>query len=130
MFPTIVYAQRKEHYIERINSVIDYATRTDVCRSVYLLDYFGEKEATPCGGCDVCLEEERTTIDPQEVAERILQHLADGQPHPAGELTQLCADVPTAVKRQAWEWLVAQECVTLKDGMIAKRECYLGESSE
>lgn len=122
MFPTIVYAQRKEHYIERINSVIDYATRTDVCRSVYLLDYFGEKEAAPCGGCDVCLEEERATIDPQEVAERILQHLADGQPHPAGELTKLCADVPTAVKRQAWEWLVAQECVTLKDGMIAKRE--------
>ena len=121
MFPSIVYAQRKEHYIERINSVIDYATRTDVCRSVYLLDYFGEKEATPCGGCDVCIDEERATINPQEVAERILQHLADGKPHPAGELTKVCADVPTAVKRQAWDWLVAQECVTLKDGMIAKR---------
>lgn len=120
LFPSIVYTERKENYIKRINSVLDYATRTDVCRSVYLLDYFGEKDATPCGGCDVCLEGKRDAVDYKSVAEQILEHLSDGLPHPAGELSKLCGDIPTAVKRQAWDWLVAQECVVLTDGMIRR----------
>jgi ATP-dependent DNA helicase RecQ len=117
-FPPIVYALRKEHYIERIGKVIDYATRTDICRSVYLLDYFGETGAAPCGGCDVCCGEERRNIDPHRVAEAIAQHLADGQAHHVGELTLLCTDVPSAVKRQAWDLLVGQECVELRDGNV------------
>ncbi len=120
LFPSIVYTERKENYIKRINSVLDYATRTDVCRSVYLLDYFGEKDAAPCGGCDVCLEGKRDAVDYKSVAEQILEHLSDGIPHPAGELSKLCGDIPTAVKRQAWDWLVAQECVVLTDGMIRR----------
>lgn len=118
LFPPIVYKHRKENYIKRINCVMDYASRSDVCRSVYLLDYFGEKEANPCGGCDVCLDGERNSLNPQTIAENILQHLSDGKPHPAGELTKLCSDVPTIVKRQAWDWLVEQEYVELKDGYI------------
>ena len=121
LFPPIVYAQRKENYIQRINCVLDYATRTDICRSVYLLDYFGEKDATPCGGCDVCLEGARYAVDYKRVAQQILAFLSDGLPHPAGELSKLCGDIPTPVKRQAWDWLVEQERVTLKDGMISKR---------
>ena len=121
LFPPIVYAQRKENYIQRINCVLDYATRTDICRSVYLLDYFGEKDATSCGGCDVCLEGARYAVDYKRVAQQILAFLSDGLPHPAGELSKLCGDIPTPVKRQAWDWLVEQECVTLKDGMISKR---------
>lgn len=121
LFPPIVYAQRKENYIQRINCVLDYATRTDICRSVYLLDYFGEKGVTPCGGCDVCLEGARYAVDYKRVAQQILAFLSDGLPHPAGELSKLCGDIPTPVKRQAWDWLVEQECVTLKDGMISKR---------
>ena len=120
LFPPIVYADRKENYIKRINCVLDYATRTDVCRSVYLLDYFGEKDAAPCGGCDVCLEGKRYAVDYKSVAEQILEYLSDGLPHPAGELSKLCGDIPTAVKRQAWDWLVEQECVVLTDGMIRR----------
>ena len=120
LFPPIVYAERKENYIKRINCVLDYATRTDVCRSVYLLDYFGEKDAAPCGGCDVCLEGKRYAVDYKSVAEQILEHLSDGLPHPAGELSKLCGDIPTAVKRQAWDWLVEQEYVVLTDGMIRR----------
>ena len=119
-FPPMVYALRKENYIERIGKVMDYATRTDVCRSVYLLDYFGEKDVAPCGGCDVCLEGKRNAVDYKSVAEQILEHLSDGERHPINELSKLCSEVPTAVKRQAWDWLVAQECVELKDGRIRR----------
>jgi ATP-dependent DNA helicase RecQ len=119
-FPPMVYALRKENYIERIGKVMDYATRTDICRSVYLLDYFGEKDVAPCGGCDVCLEGKRNAVDCKSVAEQILEHLSDGEHHPINELSKLCSEVPTAVKRQAWDWLVAQECVELKDGRIRR----------
>ena len=119
-FPPMVYALRKENYIERIGKVMDYATRTDICRSVYLLDYFGEKDVAPCGGCDVCLEGKRNAVDYKSVAEQILEHLSDGEHHPINELSKLCSEVPTAVKRQAWDWLVAQECVELKDGRIRR----------
>ena len=119
-FPPMVYALRKENYIERIGKVMDYATRTDVCRSVYLLDYFGEKDVAPCGGCDVCLEGKRNAVDYKSVAVQILEHLSDGERHPINELSKLCSEVPTAVKRQAWDWLVGQECVELKDGRIRR----------
>lgn len=119
-FPPMVYELRKENYIERIGKVMDYATRTDICRSVYLLDYFGEKDVAPCGGCDVCLEGKRNAVDYKSVAEQILEHLSDGEHHPINELSKLCSEVPTAVKRQAWDWLVGQECVELKDGRIRR----------
>ena len=47
------YLQVKEKYIFRLNKMIDYAESETRCRSVLLLDYFGES-AERCGICDVC----------------------------------------------------------------------------
>ncbi len=118
LFPPIVYAQRKEQYIKRIQSVIDYASRTDVCRSVYLLAYFGENDVAPCGGCDVCLEQRRQDLDPIVVAELLLQHLSVGQFYPVSELSDVCKHISATVKKQAWTYLVEQEFIACKDGMI------------
>jgi ATP-dependent DNA helicase RecQ len=43
----------REKYEDRLNKMIDYADSSDRCRSVLLLDYFGE-ESGKCGNCDVC----------------------------------------------------------------------------
>lgn len=118
LFPPIVYAQRKEQYIKRIQSVIDYASRTDVCRSVYLLAYFGENDVAPCGGCDVCLEQRRQDLDPIVVAELLLQRLSVGQSYPVSELSDVCKHISATVKKQAWTYLVEQEFIACKDGMI------------
>ena len=53
--PLSVYENRKDKLSARIKSIIDYATRKEVCRSRLLLEYFGEKKAHDCGHCDVCL---------------------------------------------------------------------------
>lgn len=42
--------------LARIEGMLHYATASDKCRSVMLQEYFGDKEAVPCGVCDVCLE--------------------------------------------------------------------------
>ncbi len=49
------YADRKKEYLDRVSAVIRYASTLNRCRSCLLLEYFGEKEALPCGICDVCL---------------------------------------------------------------------------
>ncbi|PIF06270.1 MAG: recombinase RecQ [Draconibacterium sp.] len=48
------YDVRKTDMRRRIDAVIHYVTSTIRCRSQMLLDYFGEKDAPPCGTCDVC----------------------------------------------------------------------------
>jgi len=60
------YKDRKDRYTRRINEVIRYASEIGKCRSVFLLEYFGEKNATRCGQCDVCLRKEELDISKYE----------------------------------------------------------------
>jgi len=39
----------------QIDAVITYITDDELCKSMQLLEYFGEKRSTPCGICTVCL---------------------------------------------------------------------------
>jgi len=48
------YETRKEIYLKKIHSVINFATSLDVCRSKLLLKYFDETDAQSCGQCDIC----------------------------------------------------------------------------
>ncbi len=48
------YQNRKEKYQNQVDSVIEYASRNEKCRSVALLEYFGQFHSEPCGTCDVC----------------------------------------------------------------------------
>lgn len=58
------YDDRKERYISRVKSVLDYANEQNICRSQVLLAYFGEKNTKPCGQCDICLKQkEKQVID-------------------------------------------------------------------
>jgi len=57
------YRVRKESYLSKLRSVISYASATGQCRSVMLLEYFGEKGARKCGSCDICHEPDNTGIE-------------------------------------------------------------------
>ena len=48
------YAMLKSAATGRMEKMIDYVSQTDVCRSAYLLEYFGQSESADCGTCDVC----------------------------------------------------------------------------
>jgi ATP-dependent DNA helicase RecQ len=59
------YLQVREKHIFRIGKMIDYADYNTKCRSVTLLDYFGE-EADRCGICDVCRERNELDLSKYE----------------------------------------------------------------
>lgn len=56
------YDDRKERYISRVKSVLDYANEQNICRSQVLLAYFGEKNTKPCGQCDICLKHKEQQV--------------------------------------------------------------------
>jgi len=56
------YDDRRERYVSRVKSVLDYAKEENNCRSQFLLSYFGEKVTKPCGKCDICLKKKESYI--------------------------------------------------------------------
>ena len=48
------YGMLKDSFLERMQKMIDYISEETVCRSRYLLEYFGQSESEDCGTCDVC----------------------------------------------------------------------------
>ena len=76
------YLYVKEKYIHRLDKMIAYAESETRCRSVYLLDYFGE-ESDRCGSCDVCRERNELDLSKYEfdlILEEIKNILADHKP--------------------------------------------------
>jgi len=60
------YEDRRERFVSRVQSVLNYAKEENVCRSQMLLSYFGEKNSQPCGKCDVCQKKKETEISTAE----------------------------------------------------------------
>lgn len=60
------YEDRKKRFSSRIESMINYVEEDNVCRSVILLRYFGEKDGKNCGHCDVCLKKTNTSVTTEE----------------------------------------------------------------
>ena len=53
------YAFLLENARERADAVVEYASETELCRSRWLLRYFGQEESADCGTCDVCRDKGR-----------------------------------------------------------------------
>ncbi len=53
-FPDAVYKQRKDAMELRLKAMEQFAFNDGECRVAHMLRYFGEKDATDCGTCDVC----------------------------------------------------------------------------
>ena len=76
------YLHVKEKYSARLEKMIDYAESKNRCRSVILLDYFGE-ELDRCGICDVCRERNELELSKYEfdlILEEIKGILAERNP--------------------------------------------------
>ncbi len=86
------YKMLKDMFEERIAAMKAYVEDETACRQSFLLDYFGEKDAAPCGRCDVCRARKSVPADTASalrgwIAARhgkySLKELRDAFEHPA-----------------------------------------------
>ena len=90
-----VFENRKERFEKRIYSMIDYAENNDVCRSRVLLIYFGEKDASDCGVCDVCLKKNEIGLTNREfnkISEKLINTLSERGSCRLNELVDLVSE--------------------------------------
>ncbi len=75
------YLARKNSYIEKTEAIIRYVKSTHQCRSMMLLDYFGETSSARCGVCDYCRELNKLELNDLELKNfrsKILTQLTAG----------------------------------------------------
>ncbi len=60
------YENLKQASLKRLNEVKKYVSSTTKCRSEMLLNYFGQKETTRCGQCDICLSRNKLNLSQHE----------------------------------------------------------------
>ena len=106
----------RDNAAERADAMVEYASETDVCRSRFLLRWFGQEESTDCGCCDVCRAAGKTatgntaagnTVSAKNAAASHMEAVLDFfRQHPGANLADFrswCADPsgcapPDAVK--------------------------------
>ncbi|MDD4847276.1 MAG: RecQ family ATP-dependent DNA helicase [Bacteroidales bacterium] len=58
-----VYEKRKQVAQDRLDAMINYVSNDKKCRSLMLLEWFGETDAQRCGRCDVCKNRNRIEVN-------------------------------------------------------------------
>lgn len=56
------YEFLREQSDYRFEQMLTYLKTTEICRSLFIQQYFGEKAHDPCGKCDVCIGRYKTKV--------------------------------------------------------------------
>ena len=108
------YSERKAEAIKRIDAVVNYVTSTNKCRSLMLLNYFGEINAKRCGQCDVCLERNKAALSEFEFDEIVVQikPFLQEKSYSTNELIPLVKRVGEDRLVRAIQWLLDNDKIT------------------
>ncbi|WMN12881.1 ATP-dependent DNA helicase RecQ [Marivirga salinae] len=69
--------ERKKNKYDKLMAVKNYVENDLVCRTLKLLQYFGEYKEEKCGVCDVCINEKKSVHQDIDLEQRILKILKD-----------------------------------------------------
>jgi ATP-dependent DNA helicase RecQ len=111
------YLKVKEKFEERLGRMIDYVESESRCRSVTLLDYFGE-ESDRCGICDVCRKRNELDLSKYEfdlILEEI-KKIVSSQMVDAEELVKLTG-YPEDKSIKVIRWLLDHNKLLTNDEM-------------
>ena len=120
----VAYAERKRLYKERVDKMLAYIALTNQCRGQFIAFYFGDKEAKPCGICDLCLNKKKKNTSTNEVdaiQTAVFDYLKTGS-QSVKELLEQLAFVSTDKVWEVLQLLQDQSKIVIgDDGMITKR---------
>lgn len=117
--PNEVYEHRRMTLKKRIDAMIDYAYDSGSCRVGRMLAYFGEENATDCGGCDVCLSRKKRSGLTDGVLNGMLLDAVRNAP--GGSFPEELAarlGVPEERVREALYNLMSEEELVYRDGRV------------
>ena len=123
--PQPVYEDRKNRISERLNKIIEYGTRKEICRSKLLLQYFGEKNTKDCEQCDVCLAKRKDGLSNyyfNKIAEIILEKLNNS----GLKVSQLLNDMSSFPEEhivQVIRFMAGNKEIILKNDEIFRSHC-------
>ena len=88
------YLTRKEAFIARINTLLNFAIHPGCCRSVFIGNYFGDLGKTTCGICDYCLSQKKDNLDHDKFTsiEQQLLTILSKTPIPIGRILVLIGE--------------------------------------
>tara|TARA_R110002050_G_scaffold1319_2_gene9663 strand:+ start:2218 stop:4140 length:1923 start_codon:yes stop_codon:yes gene_type:complete len=81
--------ERRAQAIEKAQKIIEYAKNNKICRTLQIVNYFGEKGDFSCGICDNCVQnkkENNKAIVRKKMIDKILKTLAAGEAFSLKEL--------------------------------------------
>ena len=113
------YETLKQRYAQRMKQMLAYTQSTTKCRSLMLLEYFGETNAYRCGQCDVCIQRNELDLSKFEFDNAIntLKSLIKTTPRTLTEITALTQGDPRINKVS--KWLIDNQKVTVTaDGKL------------
>ena len=120
VFTDEVYADRKEEYKTRIESIASYAEEAKECRSTFLLRYFGEVADRDCQHCDICIGRRNKSIKTTELIDKFSAILSDGRPHARHEFH--LTGIPTDRSLAALQALIEAGEIEQRDGYFIRKQ--------
>lgn len=120
VFTDEVYADRKEEYKTRIESIAGYAEEAKECRSIFLLRYFGEVADHDCQHCDICIGRKNKSIKITELVSKFSVILSDGRPHARHEFH--LTGIPTDRSLAALQALIEAGEIEQRDGYFIRKQ--------
>lgn len=95
--PKAVYEDLRSRMEQRVEAVIDYCYRDDICREKFLVEYFGEESHDRCEHCDTCIEQrKKLQYTPKDIQDGIL-YMTQVRPRTLKELVDTLSFTKDAI---------------------------------
>jgi ATP-dependent DNA helicase RecQ len=119
------YTERKEIYKRRVQAMIAYVTG-NVCRSLFVGNYFGDDQMKKCGVCDVCLSNKdnlpMTAADFEAIKNAVLNELAQ-KDWLAKDLQVQLKQIPKEKLHKVMDWLMKEEIISMNlNGALTQKK--------
>ncbi|MEX2568053.1 MAG: ATP-dependent DNA helicase RecQ [Cyclobacteriaceae bacterium] len=85
-------SQRREQAVSKAESIIAYVKNENICRTLVILDYFGESKEQWCNVCDICIENKKKkdrAAEIKTIRDHVIKTLRGGEAFSLVELLQL-----------------------------------------
>ena len=103
-----ILEERKERFILRAQAFKNFLVNQHQCRSMMLLNYFGETNLVRCGTCDYCRDRNKIELNDIEMEELChqIRHALLQSPMDPDELSERFKNIPVDHFKTVLKWLL------------------------